>query len=39
MESTDLFLATLATLRGAVVLTTDKDFSALSEVSTENWLV
>jgi predicted nucleic acid-binding protein len=39
MESTGLFLATLAAVHGAVILTTDKDFSALPEVKTENWLV
>ena len=38
MTSIDLFLATLAILRGAIILTTDQDFAALPEVPTENWL-
>ena len=38
MTPVDLFLATLANLRGAIILTTDQDFTALPEVPTENWL-
>jgi predicted nucleic acid-binding protein len=37
LDPVDLFLAALASLQKAVVLTADLDFSAFPEITTENW--
>jgi tRNA(fMet)-specific endonuclease VapC len=38
LSLTDLVLAAMAIERNAVILSTDRDFSAFAEVTIENWL-
>jgi tRNA(fMet)-specific endonuclease VapC len=38
LSAVDLQLAALAKLKGLTLLTSDRDFEALPEIRTENWL-
>jgi len=38
LSQVDLMLAALAKLKNLTILTNDKDFAALPDIRTENWL-
>jgi predicted nucleic acid-binding protein len=39
LSHVDIVIAALARELGAIVVTTDRDFEALPDIKTENWLV